>query len=268
MTIRPPAVAGRFYPDDPRQLRRAVRHYLDAAPAEALPGRVKIVIAPHAGYPFSGPVAGAAFRPLAAHDREVARLVLIGPAHWVPFQGVGVSRADAFATPLGLVPIDRSAVAALFDWHEAVAADWAHAPEHALEVELPFLQTLLGEVPIVPLLCGTCDDAAVMAALRRLWGGPETVIVVSSDLSHYEAYDAARAHDARTAAAIEALDPSSIGPFEACGFRAIRAALALAREFQLVPVRLALANSGDTAGPRDSVVGYGAWAFCAAASDR
>jgi AmmeMemoRadiSam system protein B len=268
VTIRPPAVAGRFYPDDPAQLRRLVRRYLDAAPAAALPGRVKVVIAPHAGYPFSGPVAGAAFRPLAAPDPELARVVLIGPAHWVPVQGVGVSRADAFATPLGLVPVDRDAVAALLDWHEAVAADRAHAPEHALEVELPFLQVLKGGVPIVPLLCGECDDAAVTAALRRLWGGPETLIVVSSDLSHYEPYDAARAHDARTAAAIEALEPGGLGPFEACGFRAIRAALALARECHLVPVRLALANSGDTAGPRDSVVGYGAWAFCEAAGDR
>ncbi len=262
VNIRPPAVAGRFYPDDPQLLRRAVAGYLAAAQIPNLPGRPKVVIAPHAGYPYSGPVAGAAFRALPTLADGLARVVLIGPAHWIPFRGVGVSRAHAFATPAGLTPVDREMVGELLDRGEAVPADRPHAPEHALEVELPFLLAVVGEVPIVPLLFGETGDDAVTAALRRVWDGPETLVVVSSDLSHYEPYGLARKHDAATAAAIERLDPSMIGPSEACGFRAVRAALQLAREHGLVPVRLALANSGDTAGPRDSVVGYGAWAFC------
>lgn len=268
MNIRPPAVAGRFYPDDPQLLRRAVAACLAAADVPDLPGRPKVVIAPHAGYPYSGPVAGAAFRVLETLAGGLARVVLIGPAHWIPFRGVGVSRAHAFATPAGLAPVDREAVGELLDRGEAVPADRPHAPEHALEVELPFLLAVVGEVPIVPLLFGDTDDATVTAALRRVWGGPETLVVVSSDLSHYEPCGLARKHDAATAAAIERLDPSAIGPSEACGWRAVRAALRLAREHGLVPVRLALANSGDTAGPRDSVVGYGAWAFCDAGGAR
>lgn len=255
-------MAGRFYPDDPSLLRRTVDAHLAAMPGPDLPGRPKVVIAPHAGYPYSGPVAGAAFRSLRPVASDVERVVLVGPAHWVPLRGVGASRAHAFATPLGHTPVDREAVAELLDHGEAVPADRPHAPEHALEVELPFLRAVLGEVPIVPLLFGDTSDAAVTAALRRVWDGPATLVVVSSDLSHYEPYEVARVHDAATAAAIERLDPSPIGPYEACGWRAVRAALALARERRLVPVRLALASSGDTAGPRDAVVGYGAWALC------
>jgi AmmeMemoRadiSam system protein B len=256
--IRPAAVAGSFYVGHPQRLRTAVADLLAAAPASA-GASPKALIAPHAGYVYSGGVAAAAFATLKSDKPGISRVVLIGPAHYVAVRGLAVPTADAFETPLGRVPVDRDALSAIADLPFVVEADAAHAPEHALEVELPFLQTLLGSFALIPLLVGDADPRQVAQVLERLWGEPDTLIVVSSDLSHYHDYDTARQLDAATAAAIERGDWGSLGPDRACGFLAVAGLLMEAGRRWLAARRLALCNSGDTAGPRDRVVGYGAW---------
>jgi MEMO1 family protein len=260
MTIRPPAVAGSFYPDRPDRLRASVEGFLAEAETAGL-GRVKAVIAPHAGYVYSGSIAGRAFaalRPGAAHIR---RVVVIGPAHFVPVDGLAVPPVAAFRTPLGEVPLDRAAIEGIAGLPQVRIADAPHQGEHAIEVELPFLQTILGGFSLVPLLVGDAPPAAVAEVLAKLWGGDETAVVVSSDLSHYHPYARAQRLDAATAAAIEALDPS-LGAEDACGHLAIAGLLIEAEHRGNRALRLDLRNSGDTAGPKDRVVGYGAWAFC------
>jgi MEMO1 family protein len=255
--IRPAAVAGSFYAGHPQRLRATVADLLTAAPASA-GASPKALIAPHAGYIYSGGVAAAAFATLRG-SAAITRVVLIGPAHYVAVRGIAVPTADAFETPLGRVPVDRDALSAIADLPFVVEADAAHAPEHALEVELPFLQTLLGSFALVPLLVGDADPRQVAQVLGRLWGEPDTLIVVSSDLSHYHDYDTARQLDAATAAVIERGEWRSLGPDRACGFLAVAGLLVEADRRGLAARRLALCNSGDTAGPRDRVVGYGAW---------
>ena len=181
----------------------------------------KAVIAPHAGYVYSGPVAGHAFAALGDGVAAIRRAVVVGPAHFVPFRGIAVPSADAFRTPLGDVPLDRAAIEGLRDLAQARVADAPHEPEHALEVELPFLQAVLGDFALVPLLVGEATAGEVAQVLDRLWGGPDTLIVISSDLSHYEPYGRAREHDAATAAAIERLDAASLGPRDACGWLSV-----------------------------------------------
>jgi AmmeMemoRadiSam system protein B len=254
---RPAAVAGSFYVGHPQRLRAAVADLLATAPAYSA-ASPKALIAPHAGYVYSGGVAAAAFATLKG-SAAMTRVVLIGPAHYVAVRGIAVPTADAFETPLGRVPIDRDALSAIADLPFVVEADAAHAPEHALEVELPFLQSLLGAFALVPLLVGDADPRQVAQVLGRLWGGPDTLIVISSDLSHYHDYDMAQRLDAATAAAIERGDWRSLGPDRACGFLAVAGLLVEAARRGLTARRLALCNSGDTAGPRDRVVGYGAW---------
>ena len=258
--IRAPAVAGTFYPAAADRLRAAVERYLAAVPARA-PSRPKAVIAPHAGYVYSGPVAGHAFAWLDEHGPAITRVVVIGPAHFVPIRGLALPRAEAFRTPLGDVPLDRDAIEAIRDLPQVQVADGPHRPEHALEVELPFLQTVLGDFELVPLVVGDAAPEEVAQVLERLWDGPEALIVISSDLSHYEPYEQAREHDAATAAAIERLDFASLGPRDACGWLGVAGLLLEADRRGLRAARLDLRNSGDTAGPRDQVVGYGAWAF-------
>jgi AmmeMemoRadiSam system protein B len=212
------------------------------------------MIASHAGYAYSGQVAAAAFASVRC-CRWIKRAIVIGPAHFVRFSGLAAPSDRAFTTPLGEVPIDVGAEETL------VAIDDApHAAEHAIEVELPFLQSLFGNLPIVPLLFGSTSAAAVAAVIARVWT-EDSLLVVSSDLSHFEDYDAARRHDARTAAAIEALDETAIGPADACGHVAVRGALREAARRGLKVKRFALCNSGDVTGDRRSVVGYGAWVF-------
>jgi AmmeMemoRadiSam system protein B len=221
----------------------------------------KALIAPHAGYVYSGDVAGAAFATLRDHARTISRILLIGPAHYVPFRGLALPNADVFETPLGPVPVAGDAAAALNDLAFVVRADAPHAPEHALEVELPFLQVLLPAFEVVPILVGEAHPEQVAAALERVWGGPETLIVISSDLSHFHTYEAAQRLDAATAASIERGDWASLGPNDACGYLAIAGLLIAAKNRGLEARRLRLCSSGDTAGSRDRVVGYGAWAF-------
>jgi AmmeMemoRadiSam system protein B len=258
--IRPAAVAGAFYPVDADRLQRQVLDLLTEASVSAaeLP---KALIAPHAGYMYSGGVAAAAFATLRHHARAITRVVLIGPAHYVHMRGIAAPHSDAFATPLGRVPVDSEARDAIGDLPGVVRADEPHAPEHALEVELPFLQTVLPFFQVIPLVVGEATPQEVASVLRRLWGNGDTLIVVSSDLSHYHGYDTAQRLDASTACAIERHDWRSLGPQQACGWLAVAGLVMEAGRRGLKARRLALCTSGDTAGPRDRVVGYGAWSF-------
>jgi AmmeMemoRadiSam system protein B len=258
--FRPPAVAGSFYPRNPAELRTAVRGYVDEAHADTSPS-ARAIIAPHAGYVYSGPIAGSAFAPLAALRGRVSRVVVLGPSHRVAFEGLAVPQASAFETPLGVVRVDEDARAALLALPQVVASDRAHAAEHSVEVELPFVQEVLGDVAIVPLVAGDATDTEAAEALECLWGDPGTCVVVSSDLSHYHLYETARRLDSETARAIEHLSPEDVGDEQACGRVGVRALLLLARRHGLRPKTLDLRNSGDTAGTRDRVVGYGAFAF-------
>jgi AmmeMemoRadiSam system protein B len=260
MRVRPPAVAGLFYTGNPQRLRAEVAGLIAGVSAHA-GDRAKALIAPHAGYVYSGKVAASAFAVLRETAKTITRVVVIGPAHYVALRGISVPTVDAFETPLGRTSVDRDAVAAIADLPFVIEADAPHAPEHALEVELPFLQQLLGSFHLVPLLVGDADPNDVALALRRLWGGAETLIVISSDLSHYHEYDTARRLDAATAALIEAGHWGELGSSNACGFLPIAGLLVEAARRGLKAQRLSLCNSGDTAGGRDRVVGYGAWLF-------
>ena len=258
--VRPPAVAGSFYPGDAAQLADAVREYLGAVPATNARAP-KATIVPHAGYIYSGPVAATAYARLAALRGVVRRVALIGPAHYVPIRGLAASAASAFASPLGEVPVDRAAIDGLRDLPQLVVRDDAHEPEHSLEVQLPFLQSELQDFTIVPLVVGAATYDEVREVLERLWGGTETLIVISSDLSHYHDYARAQRLDADTAAAILALDADAIGEDRACGRLPIGGLLTVARTKGLKPTMVDLRNSGDTAGPRSHVVGYGSFLF-------
>lgn len=255
--VRMTAVAGTFYPAEPAELRRTVEGFIARADGGERAG-VRAIVAPHAGYIYSGPIAGAAFRAIAPLAGAVRRVVLIGPAHRVGFRGIAVPTASHFATPLGDLPLDRAAIDGLADLRQVIVNDAAHAPEHALEVELPFLLVALGPLPIVPLLVGRASDEDVVAVLRRLWD-ETTLLVVSTDLSHYHDDAASRRLDAATAAALVKREEVRLGPDDACGFRALRALVIEARRRGLVVEQLALGNSG-AAGPRAEVVGYGAFA--------
>jgi len=265
--VRPPAVAGLFYPDRAAALAEAVDGLLAAARAGTAAPPPKAVIAPHAGYVYSGPIAAAAYARLAPLRGSVRRVILLGPAHRIPFAGLALPGVAAFRTPLGDVPIDAAALDRIKDLPQVKVLPEAHAGEHSLEVHVPFLQRVFGEFTLVPLVVGDAAAAEVAEVLEALWGGPETIIVVSSDLSHYEPYAAARAHDRRTAGAIERLDARDLGGDDACGFIPIAGLLRAALAHGLACARLDLRNSGDTAGgTRGGVVGYGAWAFAPAAA--
>jgi AmmeMemoRadiSam system protein B len=261
--IRPPAVAGLFYPAGAAALTRAVDALLAAVQPAAAAGLPKAVIAPHAGFAFSGPVAAAAYARLRPLRGTIRRVLLLGPAHRVPFRGMALPGASAFRTPLGDVPLDAAAVSRLKALPGIKELPGAHAAEHSLEVHLPFLQRVFAKFTLVPILVGDAEAAEVAAVLDALWGGPETIIVVSSDLSHYEPYSEARTHDRRTAESIERFEGRAIGPADACGCVPVAGLLAAARAHGLACTRLDLRNSGDTAALErtDEVVGYGAWAF-------
>ncbi len=258
--VRPPAVAGMFYPADPDALRRQVLEYLAAARTdEPAP---KALIVPHAGYIYSGPVAAAGYATLLNRHHPIRRVVLLGPDHRVGFRGIATPTVDYFETPLGRVPLDTETIAALNRLPQVVPFDPAHAGEHSLEVHLPFLQLTLGdEFELVPLVVSGATPEEVAEVLEAVWDGPETLIVVSSDLSHYHDYATARRLDAATAAAIESLQPERLASDNACGYLPVRGLLEVARRKGLQVRRLDLRNSGDTAGPKDQVVGYGAWAI-------
>ena len=257
--IRSPAVAGMFYPASAQELRMQVQRFLAAA--ELGGPAPKAIIVPHAGYIYSGPVAASAYARLRAAKEVITRVVLLGPSHRVGFSGIAVSSVDAFATPLGRIPVDKAAVDQIRDLPNVGYLEQAHAQEHSLEVQLPFLQEVLGDFSLVPLVVGDASAEEVGAVLEALWGGPETLIVISSDLSHYHDYRTAQQMDAATSQAIATLRFEDIGYHDACGRNPVSGLLWAARRKGLHGETIDLRNSGDTAGPRDQVVGYGAYVF-------
>jgi AmmeMemoRadiSam system protein B len=255
-------VAGSFYPADPKALERDVRQQVaGAAPSKEGAAPPKALIVPHAGYVYSGPVAATAYARLLPVRDQIERVVLLGPSHHVPLRGLALPDADAFATPLGVVELDAEAAARALALPQVRRLGEPHEWEHSLEVQLPFLQLALRAFRLVPLAVGDARDEEVAEVLEALWGGPETLLLVSSDLSHYHDYATARRLDAATSDAILALRPAALGPASACGRVPVRGLLLAARRRGLRPELLDLRSSGDTAGPRDRVVGYGAYAF-------
>lgn len=258
--IRKAAVAGMFYPDSARELSAEVQGFLnDAGPVEG--PAPKAIIAPHAGYRYSGAIAAKAYARLKPVADKITRVVLLGPCHRVAVQGLALSGADYFETPLGRIEIDKDAEARIADLPQVGVFPPTHQAEHALEVHLPFLQELLGDFKLVPLVVGETPASKVAEVIEALWGGPETLIVISSDLSHFLDYGAAQQIDRRTCEAITSLDPGKIERNGACGRFPVGGLLNIAKARGMKVETIDLKNSGDTAGPKDRVVGYGAWAF-------
>jgi AmmeMemoRadiSam system protein B len=257
MKTRRAAVAGMFYPADTAVLERTLAELFAAAPASN--DDAKALIAPHAGYQYSGPTAAHAYRLLEARRKKIRRVVLLGPAHRVYLQGMALPSVDAFSTPLGEVPIDTGGVERALDLPGTQISDEAHADEHSLEVHLPFLQSVLDDFQIIPIVVGICPAHEVESVLGALWGGEETLIVVSSDLSHFHSYEIAREIDANTTARIEDCDATLHGE-DACGAYALNGLLLAATSHGLQVRTLDIRNSGDTAGDKSRVVGYGAYA--------
>lgn len=261
MPIRPAVFAGSFYPADPQELLAMVKGLLAQAPGRGKAPAPKAIVTPHAGYIYSGPAAAAAWSQARGLD-DVRRVVLFGPCHRHPLPGIGLSAAEAFATPLGAVPLDGEFAKLALERGLAVVDAAAHHGEHCLEVQLPFVQAVLPRASIVPVLAGyACRPEQALELLDALWGGPETLIAISTDLSHYLSYGEARACDRRTADAILDLDAEGLGEEDACGLIPLQGLLLAARARGLPARELMLNNSGDTAGDRERVVGYGAFSF-------
>ncbi len=259
-TIHPAAVAGMFYPAEQEILQQDVLRLLDAAKPPSLSSRPKVLIAPHAGYIYSGAIAANAYALLKPYAHEITRVVILGPAHRLPVNGLALSGADFFETPLGNVAIDLDAAGQIAQLPQVTLSVEAHAKEHSLEVHLPFLQTLLADFKCLPLAVGRASPEQIAEVLEHLWGGPETLIVISSDLSHFLNYEQAREIDTRTVNAILNLQ-YPISHQQACGGTPINGLMLLARKLGLRPHLLDVRNSGDTAGNKDRVVGYASFAF-------
>lgn len=260
--LRPAAVAGMFYPADAAELARQVETLLaEVPPPPAGAPLPKVLIAPHAGYVYSGPVAAHAYALLRPARGKITRVVLMGPSHRVAFRGIAISGADSWATPLGAIALDKEGADRVMTLPMVGILDKAHDAEHSLEVHLPFLKAVLGDFHLLPLVCGETPRDVVAAVLDEAWGGAETLIVISTDLSHYLDYDSCRRMDGGTVAAIEHLDPVPIGGAQACGRVPVAGILIAARARGMRIQTLDVRNSGDTAGPKDRVVGYGAWAL-------
>ena len=260
--LRKPAVAGTFYPDQSLTLSRKVKELLSAASLSEWSSGVvpKALIVPHAGYIYSGATAALAYARLAPARATIKRVVLLGPVHRVPVRGLALAGATLFSTPLGEIEIDQEAVMALTGMPQIVVSAPAHAQEHSLEVQLPFLQSVLDDFKLVPLAVGDATPDEVAQVLEVLWGGTETLIVVSSDLSHFLPYASARSADSETVHSILQLN-TTITHAQACGGTPINGLLVAARAHELEPQLLGLSNSGDTAGDKGRVVGYAAFAF-------
>jgi AmmeMemoRadiSam system protein B len=254
---RQPAVAGTFYPANPQQLQQIINRLLDNVQNQTFVP--KAIIAPHAGLIYSGAIAASAYsRLLQAHD-TVTRVILIGPSHRVSFNGLAISKAESFSTPLGKIAIDFASVNKISSLPFVDYIEQAHIFEHCLEVQLPFLQIILDNFTIVPIVVGDASVEQVSSVLKMLWGGMETLIVISSDLSHYHDYETAQIIDQKTSENIESLQYEALNSESACGKIPVSGLLALAREKSLSVKTIDLRNSGDTAGDKNRVVGYGAY---------
>lgn len=260
--IRLPAVAGLFYPADPDILNDTIERDLSQISSISVTSSPKVLIVPHAGYIYSGPIAASAFALLKQSRHLIKRVVIIGPSHRVGFNGVAISSADYFDMPFGRIAIDKVAQEKLLDIVGVHKFDEAHIAEHSLEVQLPFLQYILDDFSIVPIVAGDASPELVAEIIKTLWGGPETLFVISSDLSHYHDYQTAQQLDQSTSQAILDLDVNTIDSQHACGCVGIRGLLTFAQHHPLKASILDLRNSGDTAGSKDKVVGYGAYSFC------
>jgi AmmeMemoRadiSam system protein B len=261
-SVRRAAVAGTFYPAEVGILTGTVERLLREAVARG--PRPKALVVPHAGYVYSGPVAASAYCEL--RPPLPTRVVAVGPAHFEPLRGLALPESPALETPLGQVPLDPAGAEAVARLPFVGRSDGPHLREHSIEVQLPFLQRLLGRFTLLPLAVGRAEPAEVAAALELLWGGEETLIVVSTDLSHYLTWSEARERDGRTAQAVVALRDEAIGPDEACGYAGLRGFLRVARSRCPLARQLDLRSSGDTAGGKGRVVGYGAFSFAAGPS--
>jgi AmmeMemoRadiSam system protein B/AmmeMemoRadiSam system protein A len=259
---RPAAVAGQFYSADPDSLRAQLSGWLSSPTTPARSGAPKMLVVPHAGYMYSGAMAARAYALLAPFREQFTRVVLLGPCHRVAVHGLAMPSVEGFDTPLGSVPLDREALGHIAGLPQVVVSDAAHALEHSLEVQLPFLQQVLGDFTLVPLAVGSIGSAAVAEVLETLWGGDETLIVISTDLSHFLSAKQARARDERTVQRMLTLTPTLV-PEEACGAMPLNGALMAAARHGLQPVLLGACNSGDVTGDRDRVVGYAALALWA-----
>jgi len=270
--IRPPAVASTFYPGNVTELRNEVRNFLHAAGTDQNASQLKkdeistlrVLIVPHAGYIYSGKIAASAYRLLQQNQHQFKRVLLLGPAHRVWLQGAAFPAVDAFETPLGEIKLDKARMQKLsaeFSWISV--NDKAHAEEHCLEVQLPFLQETLGDFDLLPLVVGETKTEQLAEMIQQFSADTETLIVISTDLSHFHDYQTAQEKDERTANAIELLEPQKLSPEDACGAYPLRGALVAASENKWQVHRLGLCNSGDTAGDYGRVVGYGAWALTA-----
>lgn len=260
-TVRPAAVAGSFYPADADELRVLVERYLTAQPTTEIDITPAMIIVPHAGYVYSGSIAASAYRMLAAMQDPPRRVLLIGPSHFTQFTGIATPGVDGLATPLGVAPVDRGLIATAEAYESVAPLPSAHSREHSLEVQLPFLQIALGDFTVAPLLTGDVTPGTVADVLDGLIASSDIIGVISSDLSHYLDYDTARRKDTRTAGAITGLRPQDIAWDDACGRIGVQAALLVAQRRRWRCRLLDLANSGDTAGFPDRVVGYGAFAL-------
>lgn len=258
---RSPAVAGQFYPADPVQLAESLQQMLSQA-KPVTHSHIKAIIAPHAGYIYSGPVAASAYQCLQSQSDQIKRVILLGPSHRVGFEGIASISSNEYQTPLGNIQIEREAFNLINSLPQVHQIDKAHAMEHSLEVHLPFLQTVLNEFTLVPLVVGDCPAPQVAEVLESLWGGDETLIVISSDLSHFNPYEVARKQDQNTTQAILSLLPEEIQYNDACGRNPVNGLLLQAKSHLLTPQLVDYRNSGDTAGSHDRVVGYGAYLFC------
>ena len=258
--ILEPKVAGMFYPGDPEELRSTVQMYLSNANANRpFP---KAIISPHAGFQYSGPIAAEGYACLQNDKKRFDRVILLGPSHRYPVEGIAITSADALNTPLGNIPIDQALIKEITSLPQVTLIDDAfNTQENSLETQLPFLQMVIDNFSIVPLLIGDANYTEVAEVLKRLWNGENTLIVVSSDLSHYLDDKAAKVIDAETVNAILALDPDKISFDQACGRIGIQALLSIAKQKGLTSKLIDLRNSGDTAGPKDQVVGYAAVHF-------
>ena len=256
MTIRQPAVAGTFYPDSPGDLNQMISNLLSEADVNDL--SPKALVVPHAGLIYSGPIAANAYRLLRSMAPAIRRVVLLGPSHRVPFHGMALPDCEAFATPLGQIPLDLAAMAALQSFNQVRVLDQAHKYEHSLEVQCPFLQSCLDEFKLVPIVVGDDSALSVAEVIEQLWGEQETLIIISSDLSHFHSYEEACYRDQQTAKAIEQLSSNLTGG-QACGCNPLNGMLKVAQRRGMDVITLDVRNSGDTAGDKSRVVGYGAF---------